>query len=519
MNRGGCRDVISGLPEALCCHILSFLPTKEAASTSVLSKKWRYLFAFVPNLDFDDSVYLNPEKEKKIPTSPRDFMAMIDERENMISTSFMDFVDRVLALQGNSPIHKFSLKVRDGVDPVRINSWIDNVLERGVSNLDLDIGLESKFLLSSKIYLSKTLVRLKLKFGYSPSFDVEDVHLPKLKTLYLDPVHFEKHGVGLTKLLSGCHMLEDLVLDDISWFIWDFASVSVTTLKRLTFCWEERGENAKSVSLDTPNLVYLKFTDTIADKYPKVNFDSLVEAHIDLRMSEEQMGLTHFIEEASFEDLQIHYSEGHGENDLVGNATAFIMGICNVKILSLSANTLQVLTYSCEAIPLFNNLTHLTIESNPTVGWQSLPGLLKNSPNLETLVFQGLLHKAMDRCGDVCLCKPCEDVIPSCLLSSSPVKVLKIQKFGEIVDYYDDKEKQREQVKYFLETMPNLEKMIVYYNTSIDEDVIKVSRQLERLVSKVASSKCIVQVISNNLSLSSTISRNGLLFSRSPVAV
>lgn len=138
-------------------------------------------------------------------------------------------------------------------------------------------------------------------------------------------------------------MLEDLVLDDICWFIWDFASVSVTTLKRLTFCWDgERDENPKSVSIDTPNLIYLKFTDIIADKYPKVNFDSLVEAHIDLRMSDEQMGLTHFKEEASFEDLQIHDSEGHGENDLVGNATDFIMGICNVKILYLSADTLQV---------------------------------------------------------------------------------------------------------------------------------------------------------------------------------
>jgi len=48
----------------------------------------------------------------------------------------------------------------------------------------------------------------------------------------------------------------------------------------------------------------------------------------------------------------------------------------------------QVLTYSCDAIPIFNNLTHLTIESNPRVGWQSVPGLLKNSPNLETLIFQ-----------------------------------------------------------------------------------------------------------------------------------
>ncbi|EFH46595.1 predicted protein, partial [Arabidopsis lyrata subsp. lyrata] len=217
--------------------------------------------------------------------------------------------------------------IRDGVDPVRIIPWIHNVLERGVSDLYLHLNLESEFLLPSKVYLSKTLVRLKIYFGQYPTIDVEDVHLPKLKTLYIESSHFEKHGIGLTKFLSGCSMLEDLVLEDISWFFWDFASVSVPTLKRLTFCWEERYDFPKSVSIDTPNLVYLKFTDTVAGKYPKVNFDSLVEAHIDLHL---------------LKPLLIQYHQGYGENDMVGNATDFIMRLCNVKTLYLSANTLQV---------------------------------------------------------------------------------------------------------------------------------------------------------------------------------
>lgn len=46
-------DRINGLSDDIICHILSFLPIKESALTSVLSKRWRKLFAFTPNLLID----------------------------------------------------------------------------------------------------------------------------------------------------------------------------------------------------------------------------------------------------------------------------------------------------------------------------------------------------------------------------------------------------------------------------------------------------------------------------------
>jgi len=65
--------------------------------------------------------------------------------------------------------------------------------------------------------------------------------------------------------------------------------------------------------------------------------------------------------------------------------------------------------------------------------------------------------------------------------------------------------KQLEQDKHFLETMPNLEQMILYYDTPYDDDVLDVSMQLQML-HRVASAKCKIQVISDNLSLSSFFS-------------
>ncbi|CAN7052372.1 unnamed protein product [Brassica rapa subsp. trilocularis] len=78
-------DRVSNLPDEVLCHILSFLTTKEAALTSILAKRWRNLLAFVPSLTIDDSVFLHPEEGKQ-------------NRQDIIQ-SFMNFVDRVLALQ------------------------------------------------------------------------------------------------------------------------------------------------------------------------------------------------------------------------------------------------------------------------------------------------------------------------------------------------------------------------------------------------------------------------------------
>ncbi|CAA0387375.1 unnamed protein product [Arabidopsis thaliana] len=462
------KDMINVLPDALLCHILSFLTTKEAASTSLLSRRWRYLLAFVPNLEFDDSVYLHRDKRVKNTLHEKGFVGfvlLVNNKRKKLSTSFPDFVDRILALQGNSPLDKFSLKMVDGHDPVDPDSvvpWIHKVLVRGVSDLHLVVDMNewTSDPLPSRIFLSETLVKLTIKIRDGPFIDVKHVHLPKLKTLYLQSVMFDENDIGFRKLLSGCPVLEELVLDGMGSCVWTSFTVSVATLKRLTFCCQKMSsfgymhddENPNNVSFDTPNLVYLEYAQVIANNYPKVNFDLLVEAKIDIWMTVDQI-----------REVRLRKNE---VNCMVGNATDFIVGLRNVRVLYLSPDTLEVLTYCCKQIPIFENLSHLTIKSDPNVGWKPLTKLLKNSPKLETLVFQGLLHR--DNKEDVAI-------------SSSSVKVLKIFLSG------DKLKKQIEKVKHFLKTMPRLEQLVFYYD-------VKVLSQLHML-SRLASPKCKIHLI------------------------
>ncbi|XP_010436712.1 PREDICTED: putative F-box protein At1g64540 [Camelina sativa] len=83
------NNPINSLPDEVLGQILSLLPTKTAAFTSVLSKWWRNLIPLVQNLDVDDSMFLDP---------------------NINSKSFFSFIEETLVLLRDSHIKKFALK-------------------------------------------------------------------------------------------------------------------------------------------------------------------------------------------------------------------------------------------------------------------------------------------------------------------------------------------------------------------------------------------------------------------------
>ncbi|KAF3590446.1 hypothetical protein DY000_02020630 [Brassica cretica] len=354
----GLRDAISWLPDEVLGKILSLLPTKLAASTSVLAKKWRHVFRLVHNLDFDDSVLLQPEEWP------------------VIRESFRHFVDRTLALQCGSPISKFSLKlhIHESREMAYLSAWICNALERGVLEMSLSFKRKYKTLfLPSELLTSKTLVKLTLGTQiYLDKFE-PDAYLPALKSLVIDSIVFDGDDL-CDVLLRGCPVLEELYVRHENCEGTPFCICS-STIKKLSVYYDFellRG----GMSFDTPSLVSLNYRDYALEEYTDVNLASLVEARLD-----------------------ILYSIRIKDPDLSG----LIIGISNVEILHLSPGSADVISRCVEdglVLPVFKNLVKLYFGSNNKRGWKLLPtneGLEGYAGNATIRPFQVKVDELLKR--------------------------------------------------------------------------------------------------------------------------
>ncbi|KAK8712546.1 hypothetical protein V6N13_147783 [Hibiscus sabdariffa] len=371
-------DRISCLPDSILSHILSSLSTKAAVRTSVLSTRWRNLFTLVSNLNFEFDVQ---------------HMHWRERHKSSTVKSFMCFVDRVLFFHTVN-VDKFRLECGKRVDSDRIYGWISAALRRGVKHLDINIAFD-KFTLPGALFTCRTLVTLKLDSGFVLHVP-KAVHFPYLETLHLKSVEFSNDD-SVSSLFSCCIALQDVVIEKCNTENIDNFNISHHLLKKLTILDSFDNSNCW-LMIDTPNLAYFKYKDHVAAGYSLENLASIVSADIQF--------LT--------EDEDLH------------DITPFFKGICIVRSLILSLNSLKLLL-GCEPLPVFSTMVELKIfkKWSENHWWsnsmdEGLEILLSRSPELEKLSFPQVVLSSLP------------EQVPSCLLFK--LKAI------EILDFKEDEE-------------------------------------------------------------------------------
>ncbi|MCL7024527.1 hypothetical protein MKW94_008130 [Papaver nudicaule] len=360
------NDCIGFLPESVVLNILSYLPTKFVVQTSVVSKDWRYLWTFIPRLDFDDELFrIHRKKNKKQIENPK----------------FVDFVSKVMKVQDQARyVERFRLRWSH-FDMSLVNNWINVSVGKNLKELDLDLRNNASVVklpyaigLPLCMFNSDSLVALKLKL-----FNCELIVLPtsiclnKLKKLHLEGVRFSGDG-AIQRLLSGCPILETLEM--VGCQIYDQKVVEITLPSLRNLCVRHIYLPRNSV-IKISNLDLLFFKYTVMECNMKNNFiyslSSLINAYFEVHL--QPCG---------------SYSRKR-YNECFTNVRRLLSGLSSVRSLTLPESTLQMLSLDqnlLESLPCFYNLRKLMLTSlRKRDYFQVIAYLLQSSPSLESLVI------------------------------------------------------------------------------------------------------------------------------------
>ncbi|KAK8502103.1 hypothetical protein V6N13_038611 [Hibiscus sabdariffa] len=414
------EGLLDSLPDSILCHILSFLPTRDAVRTSVLTPRWRHLFtSSISKLDFKDCL---PE------------LGVPEER----SESFKKFVERLLfspKLQRLECFRMHDLWVVED-DFLSVYNWLSAALWRGVKELDVNLFEAELWQFPTLLFTCSSLVTLKLDIHGGELEVPTNVCLSNLRALHLSSMKFAD-DCSFLRLISGCPVLEVLVL--FGCFINGASELNIhgLSLKRLVLdFWNLVYENDFDwlFVIDAPSLVYFEYFCRVGRGYALRNMESLEKADITI---------------FNFNDVDRE------------RRAALLRGICSVQVLHLSIvdDDAPLLRTPLDPVLAFNNLVELQCKNPPDVTW--LVEFLHRAPNLKTLILD-----LADADG---VLEPVPEQVPSCLLYH--LKEISIVSFKRDTHMF-------KLVSYFLNHASVLEKVaIIEYH----EKTILFTKEIEEL--------------------------------------
>ncbi|XP_059658943.1 FBD-associated F-box protein At4g10400-like [Cornus florida] len=231
-ERGSClEDRISGLPDALLISILSLLTMKEAGRTSLLSKRWRYMWTYITALNFDALHIIYGLK-------------LGDKRLDVERPLYLSWVNQVLKSYNGPSLDEFRVQFDlDETCRFDINNWVNFAMEKRVKRLDLDVSNIEHRTRKEEDYIYHITNHPRGFTSYNS--------LTNLQLKYVNVT-----GQVLEYFLTNCPFLEQLTVHKSDGLV--NLKVSELSLKltrlAITDCY-----NVESIEISAMNLVSFKY--------------------------------------------------------------------------------------------------------------------------------------------------------------------------------------------------------------------------------------------------------------------
>ncbi|KAL6626258.1 hypothetical protein ACP70R_029984 [Stipagrostis hirtigluma subsp. patula] len=357
----GGGDRLSALPDCLLHEIMSRMKARQVAQTCVLSTRWRHLWLSVPCLNIDDD----------------EFKTRVGSNERW--ENFEDFTDNLLCRLNIATLDSFSLCL--GRDWSRRTDFDMGLrwIRRGIKYCAQGPGIHRDGLSSR-------------------SWRLRRLHLSRVR---LDD-RFAKH------VTSGCHFLEDLVLEHC---VCEFPRLASRTLKNLvldgSYLSEVTAPTLKSLVIHGDvNTALVVMVPALAYLHLAMSAYRLINGFSLKGMSSLSKASIHLGFWVPGEDAK---------RKLRCHQVNFLRSVSNVTCLELSGFETMAVGKGHMKFPRFKNLRTLLLNKcDISDNLKTLGHFVKNSPNLEKLTLrlcrfsknkEGRMSKSNNTTSSQCQCE------------------------------------------------------------------------------------------------------------------
>ncbi|PIN15847.1 hypothetical protein CDL12_11513 [Handroanthus impetiginosus] len=352
-------DHFSFLPDPIIHMIISHLPFKEAARTSILSTRWRRLWHSTTNIDLDETLFVRNQQSSV--------------SRSMQRLNFLNFIDRWMGNYAEPSVDKYRIKISNPTEALRqVQTCISFALNhREIKALDLDFSdptwdafnldlLPHQPSLDLPVILDSHTMLESLHLSACTTFRIphRDCRFDSLKSLYLG--WMEMRGHSINRFVKLCLSLETLII------------------KR---CWGVEDLNIESQSLRFLAIdKCLGLGKITVKKTPLLKYFQYYGLSVSLEMEDMPT-----MEQAVFD-----YT--HDENWSDGDADMLREILCKISsvwALSICSYVLQVLPLVPSALwltPSLASVTHLFLKTKLHIQeYYGISLFLNSCPQLELL--------------------------------------------------------------------------------------------------------------------------------------